>query len=332
MNFIGTGQLLSGNDYARAADALGCDEPATRAVTFVEARGNGFDKMRRPIMLPERHVFYRNLSGAKRDSAVTAGLAYRDWRPGNYPAAQDERYRLLEEMMAIDEAAALKACSWGIGQVLGENHGMCGFSSPRALVEKCLEGEGGQLDVMVGFIKGAGLAIHLRRKDWAAFARGYNGKGYAANRYDQKLARAYERFRSYSPASYDPLADGLLSIGDKGEIVASLQRSLGIHADGDFGPLTEQAVRKFQRMHDLVEDGKVGRSTGAALGLTFWSGVPLPTPEPAGELRLPAAPPVLDAVPAPAKANDQEKRASAIADVFLSFCSALSTLLKGSRS
>lgn len=332
MNFIGTGQLLSGNDYARAAKALGCDEPAIRAVTFVEARGNGFDKKRRPIMLPERHVFYRNLSGRKRDSAVTAGLAYPDWRSGNYPATQDERYRLLEEMMAIDEAAALKACSWGIGQVLGENHLMCGFSSPRALVEKCLEGEGGQLDVMVGFIKGAGLAIHLRRKDWAAFARGYNGPGYAKNQYDKKLARAYERFRSYSPVSYDPLDDGLLSIGDKGEIVATLQRGLGIHADGDFGPLTDQAVRKFQRTHDLVPDGKVGRSTGAELGLTFWSAVPPPTPAPAAGMLRPAVPPVLDAVPAPPRGDEQEKRASAIADLFLSFCSALSTLLKGNRS
>ena len=325
MNFAGTGQTLSGDDFARAATRIGCDEAAIRAVTFVEARGNGFDTKRRPVMLPERHVFYRNLSGAKRAAAVKAGLAYPKWRPGNYPETQDARFRLLEEMMAIDEGAGLKACSWGLGQVLGENFAMCGFASPQALVLKCLEGEGGQLDVMMAFIRGAGLADALRRKDWVDFARGYNGKGFRENEYDVKLARAYARFQKYSPAAYDPLSDGLLSIGDKGEIVATLQRALGIHADGDFGPQTAQAVVAFQRAHGLVADGKVGQQTGAALGLPYWGSMPSPKPAP------PAKPPVIDAVPSPEPADDTDRRASLIADIIMNLCAALSALFKGAR-
>ena len=34
----------------------------------------------------------------------------------------------------------------------------------------------------------------LKAKDWANFARGYNGPAYAKNRYDVKLAAAYAKF------------------------------------------------------------------------------------------------------------------------------------------
>jgi hypothetical protein len=44
-----------------------------------------------------------------------------------------------------------------------------------------------------GFIKSNKLDTHLRKHDWARFARGYNGPGYAENKYDEKLARAYAK-------------------------------------------------------------------------------------------------------------------------------------------
>jgi len=85
-----------------------------------------------------------------------------------------------------------------------------------------------------------------------------------------KLDRTYRRFSVGASAAYNPLSDGLLSVGDKGEVVKVLQRAIGIHADGDFGPITAQAVRAFQREHGITIDGKVGKQTGKKLGLTFW--------------------------------------------------------------
>src|SRR3989338_5446789 len=60
-----------------------------------------------------------------------------------------------------------------------------------------------------------------------------------------------------------------LKQGSSGSQVASLQATLGVTADGSFGPMTKAAVVAFQSANGLVADGVVGPMTGAVL-----SGVP----------------------------------------------------------
>jgi putative chitinase len=54
---------------------------------------------------------------------------------------------------------------------------------------------------------------------------------------------------------------GVLRKGSKGEGVKLMQEALGISADGDFGPGTERALKKWQGENGLVADGIAGPAT-----------------------------------------------------------------------
>ena len=56
-----------------------------------------------------------------------------------------------------------------------------------------------------------------------------------------------------------------LGLCDQSEAVRQVQITLGVNADGYFGPATETAVERFQRDHGLAVDGLVGEATWAAL-------------------------------------------------------------------
>lgn len=63
-----------------------------------------------------------------------------------------------------------------------------------------------------------------------------------------------------------PIDDGEVSVGERGELVADLQRKLNkagesLDVDGIFGGDTLAAVRAFQARNGLVPDGVVGKKT-----------------------------------------------------------------------
>lgn len=55
--------------------------------------------------------------------------------------------------------------------------------------------------------------------------------------------------------------------GSTGTAVSVIQRFLRIKVDGDFGPITDAAVRRYQQMRGLAVDGIVGPRTWAETGL-----------------------------------------------------------------
>ncbi len=78
---------------------------------------------------------------------------------------------------------------------------------------------------------------------------------------------------SVAPKSADPMADGVLRQGEKGEAVRNLQEALNknganLNADGNFGPNTKTQLQAYQRSHNLDPDGVAGAKTLASLGLT----------------------------------------------------------------
>ena len=59
----------------------------------------------------------------------------------------------------------------------------------------------------------------------------------------------------------------ILKLGSRGNEVKVLQEKLNLKADGIFGPLTEEAVKDFQRSNGLEVDGIVGANTLSKLNL-----------------------------------------------------------------
>lgn len=55
--------------------------------------------------------------------------------------------------------------------------------------------EADQLMLFVAYLEKRKLQEYLRNKDWAGFARRYNGPAYAENKYDQKLEAAYNKYK-----------------------------------------------------------------------------------------------------------------------------------------
>jgi hypothetical protein len=182
-------KTLTDSDFRRAADRLRCDVPSIRAVAHVESRGQGFYADGFPVILFERHMFRRFTRGAYDQSHPhLSGPA------GNYGKAGQNQRNKFNEAFRLSPNAAMKACSWGKFQIMGFNHRECGFESVGDFVDAMKESEGRQLDAFCEFILSTGLADELRRRDWKEFARRYNGAGYAKNKYDAKMARAYATF------------------------------------------------------------------------------------------------------------------------------------------
>ncbi|RWH73881.1 MAG: N-acetylmuramidase family protein [Mesorhizobium sp.] len=200
MTFKGAARRLDDLDLPKLGARIGVGEDEIHAFLDVETSGHGFDAHGRPIILFEPHVFFRNLSGAKRAQAVAAGLAYARWGEKPYPR---DSYPRLKAACAIDETAALRSASWGLGQVLGENFKAAGFLTVQAMVEAMMEDEALQLAAAVNFIAANRLDGKLRKHDWAGFAKGYNGASFGKNAYDIRLAEA---FRKWSAIKDTPAA------------------------------------------------------------------------------------------------------------------------------
>ena len=258
-NFVGAATPFSEDAVHAAAEELRCDVAAIKAVIDVESRG-GFLKDKRPKILFERHIFSRRTD--HRFDAARPDISNRI--PGGYKGGAAEYDRLHVATM-FDEPAAMESASWGAFQIMGYPAADLDFANVDMFCDRICRSEDDQLDIFVAFIRKNRLDDELGRRDWTGFARGYNGAEFAKNRYDVKLGAAYT-VHATNPPRTDPI-ERTLKMGDVGEDVARLQDSLGVAADGDFGPATKTAVLAFQSSKGLKPDGTVGQGTRKALGL-----------------------------------------------------------------
>lgn len=198
MEFSGRAMKCTDHGFTVAAHEIGCEEAVLHAVIAVETGRNGFDEKGRPKALFEPHIFYRLLDGGKRRAAIHSGLAYQKWGMRPYPR---DSYPRIAAACRIDEECALQATSWGLPQILGHNHEIAGYGSAAEMVRAFCESEDLQLAAMARFIVGNRLDTALKSKDWAAFAKGYNGPAYTKQGYHTRLAKAYADLRARRQAT-----------------------------------------------------------------------------------------------------------------------------------
>lgn len=186
-------------DYRVAADALGMPVASVKAVTEVESSGSGFLPDGRVKVQYEPHVMYQRLKKRFDTARADAELAkYPDLvsrKPGSYQPLDKEDKDMDRAANVIDRFCALESASWGAFQIMGYHWETCGYATMQAFINAQYSAAG-QLDTFVRFIKAdRRLLKALDERNWATFARIYNGTHYARNRYDSKLASAFKKYQ-----------------------------------------------------------------------------------------------------------------------------------------
>lgn len=191
----GEARKLVASDFTNAASQLDCETAAVRAVAEVESGGRtGFDANKRPKILFEIHLFRGNTNARYDRSHPHLSAPYSS--PRRRQSYRKDQWTVIREAFALDPTAAVKSASWGMFQVLGSNYKICGWTSVRQFAADMFVSEAQHMRAFLGFCRANNLVRHLKSKNWAAFARGYNGPDYASNAYDTKMAAAYRRYRN----------------------------------------------------------------------------------------------------------------------------------------
>lgn len=184
--------MISERDYIDAAQELDCEVNAIKAVAQVEANGKAFLADGQPKILFEAHHFSR-LTDHKYD-ATHPRISSKKRNSNLYIGGSKEHFR-LQQAIKLDRNAALQSTSWGMFQIMGFNYKHCGFVSIQQFINAMYKDESAQFKAFVQFVKSdRGLLVALQKKKWAAFAKGYNGPSYKANKYDVRLEQAYKAF------------------------------------------------------------------------------------------------------------------------------------------
>ena len=242
--FKGKGLPLDQAGLTEASALLGIEGSSLWSVIAVETYGVGFLPDRRPKILFERHVFSRLTHHLYDESHPEVSNPSQ----GGYGPEGAHQYKRLNEAIGLDRQAALMSASWGLGQVMGFNHLSAGFQDVEEMVSCMMDSERAQLLAMMKFIKEEGLDSALRQKNWRDFAEKYNGRDYAKNKYDEKLASFHEKYSKGNLPDLDVRAAQLYLVYlgyDPGPV------------DGVMGTLTLSALNRFLESEGRQSSGAI---------------------------------------------------------------------------
>ena len=187
---------ISDKDIIETAKNIGIEPAALKAVALVESNGSGFLPSGKCKILFEGHIFWRQLVICGINPNIylleNKNILFEVWDKSKYIGGEGEYDRLVQAKR-INIDAALKSASWGMFQIMGFNYKSCGYSDVKEFTISMQQSEMNQLKAVVSFIGANGMVDSLKSKNWAEFAKKYNGNGYASNQYDNKLLLAYNK-------------------------------------------------------------------------------------------------------------------------------------------
>lgn len=193
-----------------AKNELKVDPALLLAMIKVECSGNPFDEKGRPVIQYEGHVFWRNLKRKGIDPRPVSfqhpSICYENWDRRFYRVGTDDDYERLSVARTIDEEAALEACSWGAGQIMGYHWRKLGHRSIYEFVDSNKTALG-QLQNFARFLEKEAegrlllnmqtLDRNMKDEELLIVIRGvvslYNGQGYEIHDYHGKVMREFKR-------------------------------------------------------------------------------------------------------------------------------------------
>lgn len=174
-------------DIELLAKQYGIDYAVLAAIVEVESAGNGFDSKTGKIIIQfEPHWFKRLYSNWRAHANKAWFFNKVETQPGEWKA--------FNSAFAINKDAAMQSTSIGLMQVMGLHYKRLGFPNVGAMWDFAKESEANQIELGLKFIQtDSRLLRAAKAKDWATFAKFYNGAGYKVYKYDTRLAAAYRR-------------------------------------------------------------------------------------------------------------------------------------------
>jgi len=195
---------LTEDDYREVAEELDVEVAAIKAVVEIEAGKShqGFSAPGKPLINFDLTMF-RRFAGRR---GINLSKYYKT-HPSVFSRTrrsnQAQAHRRLQAARSIHNATAVEGTFWGMFQIGGFNWKKCGASGIDEFVMLMSRSERDQLNLFARFITNSGLVKALKTKNWAAFAKGYNGPSYARRGYHTRMAAAYAKYKRQEKANGD---------------------------------------------------------------------------------------------------------------------------------
>ena len=185
---------ISEPDIIALANRHDFDVRAMKAVAKVESGGSGWDNAGLLACLYERHYMFRRVG-------IASGLLSAP-KPGGYTidansnGVNDSWEKLADATGLWGLNVALECASFGKFQIMGAHWKALGYPSVADFVWGMSRREVAHYEAFCRYIVANRLTDALNRVDGnpencRAIAKGYNGSGYAAGRYHEKIATAW---------------------------------------------------------------------------------------------------------------------------------------------